>query len=279
MQRILLIGLNTELLAALQNSAELQGTEVIVTPNETEALQQLRAHEFEVVLTDPTSPACRDLTYLKMLSGTQPSLKIILLLPEATSADVIAALRSHIFACFTAPFNLTEIVGMVVRTLSADDWRDGIEVISANPHWISLRVTCRRLTAARLVQFIAELIQGLPDTDRESLVTAFREILLNAMEHGAGFDPEKVVEVSAIRTSDQMLFLFRDPGPGFRPHDLPHAAVSNPPDDPTAHILYRLEQGLRPGGFGILMTRQLVDELIYNESGNEVLLIKRIARS
>ncbi len=29
-----------------------------------------------------------------------------------------------------------------------------------------------------------------------------------------------------------------------------------------------------PGGFGILQTRQLVDEIIYNESGNEVLLIK-----
>jgi hypothetical protein len=35
---------------------------------------------------------------------------------------------------------------------------------------------------------------------------------------------------------------------------------------------------LRPGGFGILMTRQLVDELIYNESGNEVLLLKWLAR-
>ena len=29
-----------------------------------------------------------------------------------------------------------------------------------------------------------------------------------------------------------------------------------------------------PGGFGIFMTRELVDELIYNETGNEVLLIK-----
>jgi len=35
--------------------------------------------------------------------------------------------------------------------------------------------------------------------------------------------------------------------------------------------------GLRPGGFGILLTRQLVDELIYNETGNEVLLIKYVS--
>ena len=40
------------------------------------------------------------------------------------------------------------------------------------------------------------------------------------------------------------------------------------------HIETRMELGLRPGGFGILMTRSLVDDLIYNEAGNEVLLIK-----
>ncbi|SPF46834.1 hypothetical protein SBA4_3580017 [Candidatus Sulfopaludibacter sp. SbA4] len=35
-----------------------------------------------------------------------------------------------------------------------------------------------------------------------------------------------------------------------------------------------MEQGQRPGGFGILMTRNLVDELIYNERGNAVLFVK-----
>jgi anti-sigma regulatory factor (Ser/Thr protein kinase) len=32
--------------------------------------------------------------------------------------------------------------------------------------------------------------------------------------------------------------------------------------------------GLRAGGFGILMARGLVDELKYNDSGNEVRLVK-----
>ena len=31
---------------------------------------------------------------------------------------------------------------------------------------------------------------------------------------------------------------------------------------------------MRPGASGILMTKKLVDDLIYNEKGNEVLLIK-----
>ena len=40
------------------------------------------------------------------------------------------------------------------------------------------------------------------------------------------------------------------------------------------HAGVREKLGMRPGGFGIMMTRQLVDDLIYNERGNEVLLIK-----
>src|SRR5690349_19044737 len=49
---------------------------------------------------------------------------------------------------------------------------------------------------------------------------------------------------------------------------------SNQPDSPIGHAEVRSEMGMRPGGFGILLTRQLVDDVIYNEKGNEVLLIK-----
>jgi anti-sigma regulatory factor (Ser/Thr protein kinase) len=34
---------------------------------------------------------------------------------------------------------------------------------------------------------------------------------------------------------------------------------------------------LRPGGFGILLAKQVVDEMFYNEHRNEVLLIKHLA--
>ena len=71
-----------------------------------------------------------------------------------------------------------------------------------------------------------------------------------------------------------ILYHVQDPGRGFSFEGLSHAAVSNPPDDPTAHMRHREELGLRAGGFGILVTHSLVDELIYSESGNEAILIK-----
>lgn len=31
---------------------------------------------------------------------------------------------------------------------------------------------------------------------------------------------------------------------------------------------------MRPGGFGVLLAQRLVDQVVYNEQGNEVMLIK-----
>ena len=45
-------------------------------------------------------------------------------------------------------------------------------------------------------------------------------------------------------------------------------------DDPVKHMDVRESLGLRVGGFGILMTKGLVDEMDYNQAGNEVRLVK-----
>jgi hypothetical protein len=66
----------------------------------------------------------------------------------------------------------------------------------------------------------------------------------------------------------------KDPGEGFSIKEMSHAAITNPPSGPMRHEAIREQQGLRPGGFGILETQNIIDELIYGEKGNEVVLIK-----
>ena len=44
------------------------------------------------------------------------------------------------------------------------------------------------------------------------MMQAFRETLLNAMEDGEAFNPEQVVEVTAVRTSRSIVFYVCDPG-------------------------------------------------------------------
>ena len=68
----------------------------------------------------------------------------------------------------------------------------------------------------------------------------------------------------------------RDPGTGFNRQALAHAAMSSDADEVVASARRRSEIGLRPGGFGMLIARTVADELVYNEFGNEVLLVKHL---
>jgi anti-sigma regulatory factor (Ser/Thr protein kinase) len=99
-------------------------------------------------------------------------------------------------------------------------------------------------------------------------------MLMNAIEHGAHFKATQHVSISYIRAKQMVLCRVKDPGEGFSFEELSHAAVSNPSSEPIRHEAIREEKGLRPGGFGILLTKNIIDELIYGETGNEVVLIK-----
>ena len=87
----------------------------------------------------------------------------MLLAPHTTPELVIDALRKRVFACFSAPFDASEIADMVARAAEADEWKDGIEVLSATPEWIHVLVNCRLLSAERLVNFLTELRSDVPE--------------------------------------------------------------------------------------------------------------------
>lgn len=273
--RVLLIGSNTELLGALRAHRPLAKATIDSSPNDADALQALQVRSWEVLLTDPLAPAGENLALADRVRAIRPGTRTIVLAPTAKPEDILAALKSQVFSIFSAPHRGGEIAAMVEYALDeSEDWRDGIQVRSGLPYWITLRVSPRLVNAERLLRFMTEYRSDLPSSKRDDLMLAFREILLNAMEHGAGFDPKHVIEVSAARTARAIVYHFRDPGPGFDRTFMPQAALSNPPGDPLAHVEWRASHDLRPGGFGILIAKQLVDEMAYNEPGNEVLLIK-----
>jgi anti-sigma regulatory factor (Ser/Thr protein kinase) len=240
---------------------------------EGDALRRLQTRAFDVIVTHPLTPIERDLPLVREAREHQPGIRPIVIAPELTPADIIEAMRSDVYACFTMPLVPAELREAINNALDADDWKNGIQVLSALPNWISLRVACRRATADRLTNFISELAHEVPDDDKFALMTAFREVLLNAMEHGAGFDPDKVVDVSAVRTKRTIVYYFKDPGPGFNPKAITTVATEH---DPIGHMAEREAKGQRPGGFGLLLTSKLVDEIHFNEFGNEVFLVKHL---
>lgn len=274
MSRVLVIGNHNQVSHDIGDALSAADVPIEYSAGHADALQRLRMRSFGVVITNPDSAIDEDLALLQEMRVIRPGVKCIALARHSTPEEVIAALRARVFACFSPPFDPNEIASLARSAASESLWRDDIQVLSAKPGWVSLRVNCRLVTAERLLTFAKELNAQLPETIREEMMQAVREILLNAMEHGAAFNPEQVVEVTAVRTGRSLVFHVRDPGAGFHRESLTHSAIANPPDDPAAHIAQREEEGIRPGGYGLLLAAGTVDELIYSEIGNEVLLIK-----
>src|SRR5215469_3608594 len=275
--RVLLIGARSELSQALHQALDFRSCVFQHASGSADTLRQLRRAPYDVVITDPATGIDEDLALLEEMRAARPGVAMILLAPESTPEEIIAALRARVFLVASPPFNVDEIAEYAVRAASAADAIFGIEVLSAQRDWVSLRANCEKLTAERVVDFLAQLQTRLTEGTREQLMLAFREILMNALEHGAEFHPSKLVEVVAVQTQRAIVFYVRDPGSGFSWDEIPHSAVSNPSGAPIAHVELREAMGMRPGGFGILTAKGIVDELIYSEPGNEVLLIKHIS--
>jgi DNA-binding response OmpR family regulator len=125
-----------------------------------------------------------------------------------------------------------------------------------------------------LNEFLTNLYRETPLTAEQimQLRQAVMEMGQNAIEWGNRHNVDELVEITYRVHEDRVEIIVRDQGAGFDPGELPHAAS---PDDPLAHMDVREKLGLREGGFGLLISRGMLDELKYNAKGNEVTLIKR----
>jgi anti-sigma regulatory factor (Ser/Thr protein kinase)/ActR/RegA family two-component response regulator len=247
--------------------------DIVHAPDNRTVLYMAEARPYDLIVTAAKTTAKEDVDLLRKIRRVRPHVRLIILTDESTPANVIESMRERAFSYFSKPFSTASLIEMVRIAAHGPCWDDGIEVVSATDEWISVIVRCERKTADRLVHFFRE-ISELPDPEGDQIATAFREMLLNAIEHGGNFDPSQYVEISYIRTRKIVMCRIKDPGEGFSLEELHHAAVDNPSYDPIRHALFREAQGLRPGGYGLLMARHLVDELVYSEKGNEVLLVK-----
>ena len=238
-----------------------------------EALLAVRERPFDLIITAENTSAMEDVHLLQRIRSVRPHTRMIILTGEGTTQEVLLALREHAFSYFSAPYHFESLIEMIHTAIEQPCWDDGIEVVSATPVWIRLIVRCEQSTADRLMQFFVEMVD-LPEEEKGQVAYAFREMLMNAIVHGGKLDPSQYVEIQYLRARHAVACRIKDPGTGFKFSDLLHAAVTNPLDDPFRHIGVRDEAGMPAGGYGILLSRHLVDELMYNEQGNEVLLIK-----
>ena len=101
---------------------------------------------------------------------------------------------------------------------------------------------------------------GYDETATFAVKLALEESLNNAIKHGNGLDPEKMVEVLYDVNAQRVRITVADQGNGFDPGRVP---------DPTTD-----ENLEKPCGRGILLMRAYMDEVCFSECGRQVKMTK-----
>ncbi len=175
-------------------------------------------------------------------------------------------------AYITKPYGPNDLYEAVARVLA---WRERM-ALGAMQGEIHVEMNSELPFLQEVNDFLLNLKLANPMTNDQlfGLRQALMEMGQNAIEWGNQHRSEALVQITYRIHLDHVEIVVRDQGEGFDPSNLAHAASE---DDPIAHMDVREKLGLREGGFGLMISRGLVDELRHNDLGNEVTLIKRFS--
>jgi DNA-binding response OmpR family regulator len=244
----------------------------VVAPTGHEGLAAASELEPDVVLLDLMLPDINGFDVCRRLRSDARTRTIPVVMVTALGDD---SNRRHGFrvganAYVTKPYEAEHLFGAIA---SAQAWRRRLSSEGVQGE-IHVELNSEPIFLQDVNEFLTSLYRDTPLTSEQimQLRQAVMEMGQNAIEWGNRHRVEELVRITYRLFDDRIEIVVRDEGPGFDPTALAHAASA---EDPLAHMDVREKLGLRDGGFGLLISRGMLDELKHNERGNEVTLVKR----
>jgi serine/threonine-protein kinase RsbW len=128
------------------------------------------------------------------------------------------------------------------------------------------RITFKIPSHIDYLDFVLEYLNGqlvkfgIVRPGEPDILIALDEAIVNAIKHGNRNDPQKQVCIVADMSAHSAKFTVKDQGPGFEYDQLPD------PTDPSRLLI--------PSGRGLLLIKHIMDDVQYNDRGNEIRMVK-----
>jgi DNA-binding response OmpR family regulator len=250
----------------------LRNFEPIVAEDGETGLAMARECHPDVVLLDLMLPDTSGFEVCRRLRSSRDTLltPIVMLTALDDPANRRRGFRVGANAYVTKPYGAEALFEAIA---AARQWKQHLEQRSMMGE-IHLELNSETTFLQEVNDFLTSLLMSTPLSEEQliHLRQAIMEMGQNAIEWGNEHRVEELVRIVYRIFADRVEIVISDQGPGFDRTNQPHVAR---PEDPLAHLDVREKLGLREGGFGMLISRGMVDELLYNDPGNEVTLIKR----
>jgi CheY-like chemotaxis protein/anti-sigma regulatory factor (Ser/Thr protein kinase) len=291
MARVLVVEDSPTQASEVQFLLEDAGYEVDTVADGLDAMASLQQRLPNLIVTDLQMPRMDGLALVQSVRRDHPTVPVVLITAHGSEEIASRALRSGA-ASYVPKRDLGQDLASVVRQI--------IAIASPDPNIArlieNLEETQVRFSLNNDNSLIAPLIKRLEQLVLEMgicspaeiirMAVALSEAIVNAIDHGnleldseLRQDDERIyhqlgderrkllpyrdrrVQITAGVTRCAATFTIRDEGPGFDVSKLPD------PTDPTNLC--------RIGGRGLLLIRTLMDDVRFNATGNEIVLLKR----
>jgi DNA-binding response OmpR family regulator len=246
--------------------------QAIVAEDGEAGLRLARERHPDVMLLDLMLPDINGFDVCRRLR-TDPATRLIPVVMLTALNDVqhrVHGFRVGANAYVTKPYGVEDLFEAIS---AARAWRTSMEQRALQGE-IHVELNSEITLLKDLNDFLMLVCESTPLQHDQviQIRQAVMEMAHNAIEWGNLHQNDRLVNITYRIHDDRLEIVVQDQGPGFDRSQLPHAAV---PDDPFSHLDVREKLGLRAGGFGLLICQGMVDEMSYNDTGNEVTLIKR----
>ncbi len=270
MPRILIVEDDQAIRRILAKIVNSDGYTPIIARNGEEGLQLAREQLPDIILTDIFMPKkngldlCQD---LKLCRETA-NIGVIVITASNEAPDLIKIFRYGADTWIKKPFQSQDILDAIKKIEAEKVMWQKQEILG---NWIEFKLASTTKILKSVNLFIEHLLNHthLEPKAIHRLGFSINEMLINSMEHGNRFSSQKKVQFSYVFFEDRLILKLQDEGGGFNLNDIP-----NPLDNPVEAAKKRTEEGKRPGGYGIALTKKYMDSVEYSDSGNVLLLTK-----
>jgi len=254
--------------------------EPVGTPDAESALREFDRDrpEIDAAIVDLHLPGMNGDELVAKMRELSPSTAVVVITGFRNDSAILKCLEYGAADYLTKPLDLHVLERTLERSLGrrvrlVEDDRD-VELRAHAKGWVELTAPSDFEYLERFRTFTETLLAtDMDEEEREAIRLAIDEIGTNAVEWGNMGDRAKKVRISYCLFDDRITFKVEDEGEGFDPE-----ALDDPTIDPMAHIMERLSQGKRAGGYGVYITKNIMDEVIYSDKGNVVVMTKYLGR-
>ena len=237
-----------------------------------DTLDALADEGYDLAVIDIDLPESGGFELLKTIREKDGDLRLILSSPREEPREILEAMICDASNYLTKPYTSDELQKAVTHAMTEREAVERLDVNVGQEGWVELMMPSSLNYMTRLDRFFRLFYKSeIPENMFEEISYCFKEITKNAIDWGHNGDVKKKIKISHVLFQDQFCFKIEDQGEGY---DVQKALYGEEEVDMEAMEDERLELGLRPGGLGMTIVQEMMDDIIPNAKGNVTILSK-----